>query len=207
MGILGKKEKAEQAPRLAKRSLNKKSKLKIGRAIVEKRERLETASERAAAHKKGKRQKVLRIILVVVGFLLIIGTIVVICKSVLSGEEGGGLGLTETIVLPYEPTIELVDEAAGNHQITSRMREYVGQAESDFRDLGYTPLRAVIPAGAIREVDFYLSGWNGRIKMTIDRETAVSVEDADRMLRYLQGIGVSEFEYIDVRVEGKGYWK
>ena len=83
----------------------------------------------------------------------------------------------------------------------------MGQAESDFRDLGYTPLRAVIPAGAIREVDFYLSGWVGKIKMTIDRETAVSVEDADRMLRYLQGINVSEFEYVDVRVEGKGYWK
>ncbi|MCR5832864.1 MAG: hypothetical protein K6G36_02965 [Candidatus Saccharibacteria bacterium] len=202
---MGKKEKPEQAPRLAKRSLNKKSKIKIGRAIVEKRERLETASERVAARKKGKRQKVLRVILVIIGFSLIVGTIVAIVKNVISGEEGGGL--TETIVLPYEPTIELVDEAAGNHKISSRMREYVGQAESDFRDLGYTPLRAVIPAGAIREVDFYLSGWNGRIKLTIDRETAVSVEDADRMLRYLQGIGVSEFEYIDVRVEGKGYWK
>lgn len=202
---MGKKEKPEQAPRLAKRSLNKKSKIKIGRAIVEKRERLETASERVAARKKGKRQKILRVILVIIGFLLIVGTIIVIAKNVLSGEEGGGL--TETIVLPYEPTIELVDEAAGNHKISSRMREYVGQAESDFRDLGYTPLRAVIPAGAIREVDFYLSGWNGRIKLTIDRETAVSVEDADRMLRYLQGIGVTEFEYIDVRVEGKGYWK
>lgn len=205
MGILSKKEKPEQAPRLAKRSLNKKSKLKIGRAIVEKRERLETASERAAAHKKGKRQRILRIILVIIGFLLVIGTIIIICRNALSGEEGGGL--SETIILPYEPTIELVDEAAGNHKISSRMREYVGQAESDFRDLGYTPLRAVIPAGAIREVDFYLSGWNGRIKLTIDRETAVSVEDADRMLRYLQGIGVTEFEYIDVRVEGKGYWK
>ena len=202
---MGKKEKPEQAPRLAKRSLNKKSKIKIGRAIIEKRERLETASERVAARKKGKRQKVLRVILVIIGFSLIVGTIVVIVKNVFSGEEGGGL--TETIVLSYEPTIELVDEAAGNHKISSRMREYVGQAESDFRDLGYTPLRAVIPAGAIREVDFYLSGWNGRIKLTIDRETAVSVEDADRMLRYLQGIGVSEFEYIDVRVEGKGYWK
>ncbi len=205
MGKLGKKDQPEQAPRLAKRSLNRKSKMRIGRAIVEKRERLETASERAAAHKKGKRQRIIRIVSVTIGFFLISGTIAVICVNIFSGEVSGGL--TETIVLPYEPTIAVVDEAAGNHKISSRMREYVGQAESDFRDLGYTPLRAVIPAGAIREVDFYLSGWNGRIKLTIDRETAVSVEDADRMLRYLQGIGVTEFEYVDVRVEGKGYWK
>lgn len=197
-------KKIEQAPRLAKRSLNRKSKIRIGRAIAEKRERLETASERALAHKKGKRQKILRIIVVVVGFLAVAALLVMIFWFSFGGEEG--TGLSETIVLPYEPTIEVIDEAS-NQKITSRMREYVGQAESDFRDLGYTPLRAVIPAGAIREVDFYLSGWSGRIKMTIDRDTAVSVEDADRMLRYLSGKGITEFEYIDVRVEGKGFWR
>ena len=35
----------------------------------------------------------------------------------------------------------------------------------------------------------------------------MSVEDADRMIRYLEGIGKVDFEYVDVRVEGKGYWK
>ena len=194
-----------QAPRLAKRSMNRKSKIRIGRAIAEERERLETASERALAHKKGKRKKIFRIVLVVLGFLAVFGIVFAIVKFSLSSNEDNGL--TETIVLTYEPTIEIVDEATGNQKISSRMREYVGQAESDFRDLGYTPLRAVIPAGSIREVDFYLDGWAGRIKLVIDRDTAVSVEDADRMLRYLSSIGVTEFEYIDVRVEGKGFWK
>lgn len=204
MGILSKKEKPEQAPRLAKRSLNKKSKLKIGRAIVEKRERLETASERAAAHKKGKRQRVLRIVGVTLAFLAVFGLIFVLVNS-LSRQE-----TTETVdagAESYKPTIDIIDEATSQQKISERMKNYIGQVENDFRDLGYMPLKAVIPAGAIREVDFYLSGWSGRIKMTIDRDTAVSVEDADRMLRYLQGIGVSEFEYIDVRIEGKGYWK
>ena len=40
--------------------------------------------------------------------------------------------------------------------------------------------------------------------MNIDRGAGVSVEDADRMIKYLNGGG---FEYIDVRVEGKGYYK
>ena len=42
---------------------------------------------------------------------------------------------------------------------------------------------------------------------TIDRDSAISVEDADRMLRYLSGEGISDFTYIDVRIDGKAYWK
>ena len=87
------------------------------------------------------------------------------------------------------------------------MSEYIGQAEADFRDAGLTPTKAVIPAGSIREVDFYLDGVTGYIKTTIDRGTAVTVEDSERMLRYLASIGVSEFTYIDVRIDGKAYWK
>ena len=43
--------------------------------------------------------------------------------------------------------------------------------------------------------------------MIIDRDTAVSVEDADRMLRYLSDQGTVEFQYIDVRLPHKAYWK
>ena len=87
------------------------------------------------------------------------------------------------------------------------MKEYIGQAEVDFRELGYQPIKAVIPVGSIREVDFYLDGYTGFIKMIIDRGTGVSVEDADRMIKYLADIDVSDFSYIDVRIEGKAYWK
>jgi hypothetical protein len=43
--------------------------------------------------------------------------------------------------------------------------------------------------------------------MIVDRDPAVSVEDADRMLRYLAEQGVSDFRYIDVRIDRKAYWK
>ena len=81
------------------------------------------------------------------------------------------------------------------------------QAEQDFKDLGYKPIRAEIPAGSIRQINFILDGITGYIKMTTDRDAAVSVEDADRMIRYLSGKEITTFEYIDVRVEEKGYWK
>ena len=109
----------------------------------------------------------------------------------------------------YAPTIEIIDEnaAAASEGISGRMKDYIGQAEADFRSLGYKPTKAVLPSGSIREIDFYLEGYDGFIKMVVDRETAVSVEDADRMIRYLKSREITKFGYIDVRLSGRAYWK
>ncbi|MDO4753197.1 MAG: hypothetical protein Q4A36_03140 [Candidatus Saccharibacteria bacterium] len=198
---------ASTAPKLAKRRLNKRSTIKSGRTIGERRERLETASERLAAHKKNKHRQNLRVIITVIGFIIVGAAGVFFLVNFFKQREVNEIETTPTVVVKnYNPTIEIVDESSTGG-ITTRMSEYIGQAESDFRDLGYTPLKAVIPAGSIREVDFYLDGHNGFIKTTIDRGTGVSIEDADRMLRYLAGIDVHEFTYIDVRIDGKAYWK
>ncbi|MBR0488319.1 hypothetical protein IJJ39_01430 [Candidatus Saccharibacteria bacterium] len=199
------------APVLARRSMNRKSYLRSGRTIAEKRERLETASERLAAHKKIKREKTTRTLVVMVGFLVIVGIIGLIASVFInhSSDDPESSSSSSTITVPYAPTIEVIDEDTGSStaHITARMKEYIGQAEVDFRELGYTPVKAVIPTGAIREVDFYLSGHTGFIKLIIDRETGVSVEDADRMIRYLEGQGITDYQYIDVRLDGKAYWK
>lgn len=194
-------------PVLARHSANRHSTIKSGRTIGEQRERLETANEREQARQKDKRKKRARVIFVTVGFLALAGILVAVYFMFFYQPEQ-----QNTIVEPepaYAPTIEIVDEdaaASGGH-ITTRMRDYIGQAEADYRALGYQPVRAVVPVGAIREVDFYLDGQPGYIKMYIDRDTAVSVEDADRMLRYLAGQGITEYQYIDVRIPYRGYWK
>ncbi len=185
--------------------------IKLGRTIGEQREKLETASERAATHRKNEKKKRFRLIFTIIGFILAlglgIGAIVFLFLNAPTNED------PEPAVTPivYTPTIEIVDEGAaavtGGGGVTSRMKEYIGQAEADFHELNYNPVKAVIPAGSVREVDFYLEGYKGFIKLIIDRPTGVSVEDADRMLRYLAGQGVTDFTYIDVRIEGKAYWK
>jgi len=183
--------------------------VRVGRTIGEAREKLETASERTAAHKKNERNRRIRLISTIVGFVLVIGIIILAIGFFINGREPEGYSPGE-IEVPFAPTIEVIDEdssAAAGGGITGRMKEYIGQAEADFRELGYTPVKAVIPTGAIREVDFYLDGYNGFIKLIIDRETGVSVEDADRMIRYLAGQGIGDFTYIDVRIDGKAYWK
>ena len=206
---------ADELPKLVSRRANKKSTFHAGRVIGERREKLETASERTVAHEKAKKKQARRLTSTIIIYLAIAIAAIYFCakffKQMADNEAVDDSPTSTTIIVPYAPTIEIVDEASqatGGH-ITSRMKEYIGQAEVDFRELGYTPVRAVIPNGAIREVDMYLDGYAGYIKLTIDRGTGVSVEDADRMLRYLatNGIDNNGFEYIDVRIDGKAYWK
>ena len=198
---------SEEEPKLARRRANKHSRIKSGRTIGERRERLETANERLAARAKVKKRQNFRVFATVAIFLIVLGAIIFfIVKFIQQRETNEAETATTAVVKTYTPTIEIIDE---NHagDITTRMSEYIGKAESDFKDLGYMPIRAVIPVGAIREVDFYLDGISGFIKTTIDRDTAITAEDTDRMLRYLTGQGVGEFTYIDVRIDGKAYWK
>ena len=181
--------------------------MRAGRTIGEQREKLETANERELARQKDKRKSHLRVFFVSFGFIVLVAILAAIYFVFFRGGEDQLI--VEEPEPTYQPTIEVVDEdaAATSGKITSRMKDYIGQAEVDFRALGYQPTRAVLPAGAVREIDFYLDGYSGYIKMFIDRPTAVSVEDADRMLRYLSGQGITEFQYIDVRLPHKAFWK
>ena len=194
-------------PELARRREHKKSTIISGRTIGEARERLETKNERTAARKKDKQKRALRIVFTVFGFVALIGILIGLFFLFLDDSDTAPYRVA--VDNAYRPTIEIIDEdaSATGGKITSRMNEYIGQAEVDLRALGYNPVKAVLPTGTIREVDFYLEGYPGFIKMTIDRGSAVSAEDTDRMLRYLTGQGISEFEYIDVRLDGKAYWK
>lgn len=189
--------------RLVRRRANQKSGLKIGRTMTGKREQLEKASERLAAREKLKKKKAARVWLTVLGLVLVGLGLGYLILTVFYGERE--VETEALVVVPREPTVEIIDEDNGG--VTARMKEYIGQVEQDFLDLGYKPVKVVVPRGAIREVDVYLDGYQGFMKLTLDRGAAESVEDADRMMRYLKGKGVDDFSYVDVRIERKGYWK
>lgn len=186
----------------------KKSAYKSGRVIGESRERPESSIEREKMHKKLHRQQISRIIVVIFIFTLIGVGLFFIGTLFVGHREDQPISST-TVYLPLSPTIPIEDQDAGgsSEHITTRMKEYIGQLEADLRELGYSPSRAVLPTGAIREIDFYLDGYSGYIKTTIDRGAGVTAEDTDRMVRYLAAQGITDFEYIDVRIDGKAYWK
>ncbi|MBQ2672427.1 hypothetical protein IJG01_00410 [Candidatus Saccharibacteria bacterium] len=204
----GSKQPTVSPPKLVQRRANRSSSFRSGRTIGEKRERLETANERAAARKKDKFRQVTRIVFTVFGFIALAGILVILGTQFLHKDLAPPEVAQISAETTPEATIEIIDEDAtsGNH-ITGRMRTYISQAEQDLRDLGYHPTKAVIPTGSIREVDLYLDGYSGFAKFIIDRNSAESAEDLDRVIRYLAGINVQDFSYIDVRIEGKAYWK
>lgn len=196
-------------PKLARRHLNKHSRIKSGRTIGERREHLETASERLEAKKKIKKRQTFRVGFTVFLFIIIITAAVIGVVFFLKTRAENEVETTPTtVVKTYKPTIEIIDEnATSGSGITARMSEYIGQLENDLKDLNITPVKAVIPKGGIREVDFYLDGYTGFIKTIIDRGSGVTAEDTERMLRYLKEQGINDFQYIDVRIDGKAYWK
>lgn len=219
MGFFKKKTKepvdtaaTAEPPKLVSRREHKESTFRLGRTIGEKREKLETRNEREAARKKDKKRQDRRVVVVCLGAVALVAILFtlafIIFGSGAPDAPAEPVNPDEAVAVTVEPTIEVVDEGdASRSHISSRMKLYIGQAEQDFRDLGYTPTRAVIPAGAIREIDFYVEGKPGYVKFTLDRDSAVSVEDADRMYRYLSEAGIAEYTYIDVRLPGKAYWK
>ena len=200
---------ASDSPRLVNRRANRDSTFQMGRTIAEKREKLETRSERELARKKDKNRQTRRVIFTVVGFLLLIVILVAIALNFVRHQDDiNKQPATTTSSEPRVSNLQIVDEAAtSGHEITSRMRVYIGQLEGDLIDLGYSPQKVVIPAGSIREVDIYLDGHPGYFKTHIDRGSAVTAEDIDRMIRYLAGQGITTYEYVDVRISGKAYWK
>ena len=87
------------------------------------------------------------------------------------------------------------------------MKEYIANLEEEFSALGYKIVKAHVPVGKIREIDVEIEGFQGLFKISLDRNAAVSAEDAVRMLNYLIGQGIRNCEYVDVRIERKAYWK
>ena len=196
-------------PKLAKRSLQKKSTIMSGRTIGARRERLETANERIAARKKDKRKSVYRFVTAVACFLVLICVLFFLYRAFIGSDEGSSYPESLAQLPAHDPTIEIIDEDASSTggKITSRMKEYISRVEECLRGRGYQPQNVVIPSSGVREIRVNLDGYSGFIKMIIDRDPAISVEDADRMLRYLREQGITDFAYIDVRIDGKAYWK
>lgn len=197
-----------QPPKLVRRRDHKKSTMRLGRTIGEAREKLETSNERALARKKDKQKKALRILLSSTVFLAIIVVAIILLVNFIDSSKEPTVEEPNQTVIDYTPSIEIIDEGASNNStITNRMREYIGQIEFDLKELGLQPVKAVIRPEAIREVDIYLEGYNGYLKTITDRSAGVTAEDAIRMLKYLEAQGITDFEYIDLRIDNKAYWK
>lgn len=187
--------------------------MQAGKTIAAKRERPEADSERERVRRVIRRRKVVAVLAVVV----LAGVLRFLTVKVFQGWLAWASKREEVAVTVKEPSVEVIDERTGRvfndaaeqpeQRLSSRMKEYIANLEEEFAALGYKVVRARVPADKIREIDVEIEGFSGVVKVTVDRNPAVSAEDAGRMMRYLADRGIETVEYIDVRVERKGYWK
>ena len=173
---------------------------KLGKTIVgaHGRDRAVELKRLAERKKRRRRNMVVGIGCAVIGVGLIIWVAIGIA-GMMSEQDAVTVKEPE-----WEPTVEIIVEGGGS--VSDRMVEFVAKLERDFSDLGLGVNRVILPQGKSRELDVYLVDRLEYYKMSVDRGSAVQAEDAERMMRYLDERGVVA-DYVDLRVEGKAYYK
>lgn len=179
--------------------------LKSGRTIVAERERAESESERMLARKKAHRKHTTSVVIVLLMAVVLAlvaymtGKEMIKKQDVVPSEEVGN----ETVI-----RAPVVDEESGgaSAQLSVRMREFIATLEEDLRAKGYQVAKVTLPVGKSRERYVDLEGVDSYFKVSVNRNTAVSAEDAERMVRYLAEHDLHP-SYVDIRVEGKAYYQ
>ncbi|MBR3320316.1 hypothetical protein IKG20_03375 [Candidatus Saccharibacteria bacterium] len=184
--------------------------MQAGKTIAAKREKPEADSERERVRRVIRRRKVLAIgaVIALGGLLLFLGV-----KAFQEWIKWMG-NREEVIVIGKTPSVEVIDDSTGQvfdnkseRKLSTRTQEYIANLEEEFALKELKITRARIPADKIREVDVEVDGFSGLIKVSTDRNPAVTAEDAVRMINYMREQEIEECEYIDVRIERKAYWK
>jgi hypothetical protein len=105
------------------------------------------------------------------------------------------------------PQIEMVDDSgAGENTLSSNFLGFIGQTISGLNDAKLPTRKIVIPPGALRYVEFYVEGVSYPFMVQIDRDASHQVLDIVNMKKYLDEKKIVP-SYVDVRVEGKAYWR
>lgn len=111
-----------------------------------------------------------------------------------------------------EPQVSVNDQSGVTPQSTeliasSRLLRFLGQLVSGVNASSVGTVTSVtIPAGTLRELDIILTTHPYRIKTHMDREAVGQVADIVSAVTYMDSRQIVP-EYIDVRVEGKAFYR
>lgn len=162
-------------------------------------------TERERVRKKNRRSNGLSIVLLVCALIVVGGLGYVLYCNLRDFLDSQVVDEDSNGDEPLMPEAKVVNEDHSN-PISTRMKEYLVLLEGDLRDLGLVMERAVLPSGMMREIDIDIEGIKPYFKVSIDRKTAVVAEDIFRMKKYVDENKI-EAEYVDVRVDGRAFYK
>ncbi len=203
MSLFGKKndepELIEELP--PRRRKTQDETFRVGRALAgDASKNRELKQERLRAAKQRQRKNVAT----VVGAVILIGVVVVVAMNFISGV----ITEREQALAPVpakEPTVAIMDENVGGH-VSERVKEFIVRLEEDIQLEGYEIDHIVLPYQMARQIDVYIKDRKEYYKLSVDRSSAVQAEDLGRMLRYIDKNKIS-CTYVDLRVEGKAFYK
>lgn len=200
----GAKRVGPEASFAQKRMIRKSRGFRVGQTMAgDARKTLEAKRKRARDQKKRQ----FKYASVISAFCLI-GVIVVVFAinfTLKQKAEREARELELAQMSAPEPTVPIIDENAGDN-ISLRVKEFVVNLEADLASKQIRINRVVLPAQKAREIRVFIEERNEYYKMNLDRGSAVQAEDLARMKHYLEEKGI-EPGYVDLRVEGRAYYK
>lgn len=182
------------------RRKSKKTNVKLGQTIVAERERAESDSERMKTRKKARRRKKTSILIVIL-MLTVLGLLGYMWMVEFAEERRSEIDMGETV----EVRAEIVDED-NRGKMSLRMKTYIMELERALVSRGYVVTRVTLPTGMSRELYVDLEGKEMYFKVNLDRGASATAEDIAKMIKYLEERDIRP-EYVDVRVDGKAYYK
>ena len=192
-------ELVEELPPRRRKSQDER--FRVGRAMAGDafRDR-ELKQERLQAAKRRQRKN----IATVIGAVVLLGVVLIVAINFITSV----IAEREAALAPApvrEPTVAIVDENVGEN-VSDRVKQFVVRLEDDIKLEGLEIDRVVLPYQKVRQIDVYIKDRKEYYKLSVDRSSAVQAEDLGRMLRYLDDKKIS-CSYVDLRVEGKAYYK
>ena len=192
-------ELVEELP--PRRRKNQDERFRVGRAMAGDAfcDR-ELKQERLQAAKRRQRKN----IATVIGAVVLLGVVLIVAINFITSV----IAEREAALAPApvrEPTVAIVDENVGEN-VSDRVKQFVVRLEDDIKLEGLEIDRVVLPYQKVRQIDVYIKDRKEYYKLSVDRSSAVQAEDLGRMLRYLDDKKIS-CSYVDLRVEGKAYYK
>lgn len=110
------------------------------------------------------------------------------------------------------PTLRIADQSgmtstlSGQSVMSNRFMSYIGQVIGLAKKRGYTVKTIVIPPGMTRQVEVHLSGVGYYFKFSSDRPAGQGVDDMVKTIGWMKARQLTP-QYVDVRVEGKVFYK
>jgi cell division septal protein FtsQ len=177
--------------------------MKIGKTIASSREKAVSESERFEIRRKQEKKK--RFSIAAFFMFLVLAIVLVAGMIVNFANERKKDDLPEFLGKTYTPTVEIIDED-GTGYVTEKIKTAVGMLEEDFKEYNQKISKVIVPSGMAREIDVYLDGVEPYFKIHVDRNTAESAEDANRMIEHLKKKNIKA-QYVDIRIAERAYYK